>query len=268
VQARGIAITPDGARLYVTTFGSNSVKVIDTLSRAVVATVPVASLPIGLDITPDGAFVYVASYLANTVPVINTATNTVVANIAVGGSPQSVQVTPDGTRVFVANSGSGSLSVISTSTNNVVTTISGTPGANALAFTRDGKRAYVTAFFDVKIVDTSSNIVTGSIVFAPLADGHPGAIAITVVGAAAQLTDLTTVVSGLVDVRDGTKTALVAKLTTARDALAIGDVPTACGTTKAFINYVNAQSGEALTISQADELTAEATQIRTVMGCS
>jgi YVTN family beta-propeller protein len=39
----GIAVTPDGAHVYVSNQGSNTVSVIDTASDTVVATVPVAA---------------------------------------------------------------------------------------------------------------------------------------------------------------------------------------------------------------------------------
>src|SRR3989304_24158 len=53
----GVAITPDGARAYVTNSGggANSVSVIDTATNTVVATVGVGSSPFGVAITPDGA---------------------------------------------------------------------------------------------------------------------------------------------------------------------------------------------------------------------
>jgi YVTN family beta-propeller protein len=41
-----VAITPDGARAYVTNAGANSVSVIDTSTNAVTATVPVGANPV------------------------------------------------------------------------------------------------------------------------------------------------------------------------------------------------------------------------------
>jgi YVTN family beta-propeller protein len=46
LQARGMAITPDGARLYVSTL-SNTVKVIATATMTVAATLPVGANPLG-----------------------------------------------------------------------------------------------------------------------------------------------------------------------------------------------------------------------------
>jgi len=83
----GIAVTPDGTKVYVTNSGSNNVSIIDTATNNVTATVPVGLNPFGVGVTPDGTKVYVANYGDNTVSVINTATNTVIATVPVGNGP-------------------------------------------------------------------------------------------------------------------------------------------------------------------------------------
>jgi YVTN family beta-propeller protein len=79
----GVAVTPDGSKVYVT--NSNSVSVIATPTNTVTATIPVGGL--GVAVTPDGSKVYVANHGSNSVSVINTATNTVTATIPVGNVP-------------------------------------------------------------------------------------------------------------------------------------------------------------------------------------
>src|SRR5437763_1117246 len=129
IQPLSAAISPDKAFVYVTNsgwvFGSNSVSVIDTATRSVVATVPVGNFPIGVAFTPNGATAYVANDGSNDVWVINTATNTVTATIPVGNDPRGVAVTPMGSYVYVANRFSDTLSIIDTSTNTVVATVQG-----------------------------------------------------------------------------------------------------------------------------------------------
>jgi YVTN family beta-propeller protein len=71
----GIAVTPDGKRLYVTNTASNIVSVIDTMTASVVATVAVGMLPVAVTITPDGTLAYVANRNSNTVSVIDTTTS-------------------------------------------------------------------------------------------------------------------------------------------------------------------------------------------------
>ena len=78
----GVAVTPDGARVYVTN-QSGTVSVIQTSDNTVVATVtlPGGSQPVGVAVTPNGAKVYVANYNAGTVSVIQTSDNTVLATV-------------------------------------------------------------------------------------------------------------------------------------------------------------------------------------------
>ncbi len=64
----GVAVAPDGARVYVANSGSNTVSVISTTTNppSVVATVPVGAEPLGVAVTPDGAHVYTANVSDNT----------------------------------------------------------------------------------------------------------------------------------------------------------------------------------------------------------
>ena len=55
---------------YVANGGSNTVSVIDTATKTVVATVGVGSVPDGIAVTPDGTHVYVANSSSDTVSVI------------------------------------------------------------------------------------------------------------------------------------------------------------------------------------------------------
>ncbi len=71
-----VAVTPDGASLYVT---GSQISVIDAASNAIRGTIPVAGGAIAL--TPDGTFAYVTNS-SDTVAVIDTASNTVRTTIA------------------------------------------------------------------------------------------------------------------------------------------------------------------------------------------
>ncbi len=82
----GVAVTPDGRRVYVTNL-NNTVSVIATATNAVSATISVGNGPVGVAFTPDGSKAYVANQFDNTVSVIATVSNTVVATIDVGASP-------------------------------------------------------------------------------------------------------------------------------------------------------------------------------------
>jgi YVTN family beta-propeller protein len=58
-QPLGIALDPRGRFLYVASFGTSRIDVVDTRTAAVAAHVNVASLPRAIAISPDGRFAYV-----------------------------------------------------------------------------------------------------------------------------------------------------------------------------------------------------------------
>lgn len=74
---RGIAVTPDGRRLYVANNGTNTVSVLDAQGGNAVATVPVGRGPTGVAIGVGGDVAYVTNMGDATVSVIDVATNTV-----------------------------------------------------------------------------------------------------------------------------------------------------------------------------------------------
>jgi len=87
---QGVAVSPNGKKVYVTDWKDRIVSVIDTTTVTVIATVPVGSSPEGIAVNPDGKKVYVANRGSNTVSVIDTATNKVIATVPVGSSPEGI----------------------------------------------------------------------------------------------------------------------------------------------------------------------------------
>lgn len=179
------AVTPNGARVYVTNFSQNTVTVIDTLSNTVVDTITVGQAPWGIAITPDGQRAYVAN-TSGSISVIDTTTNTVTTTITDSDGPFGVAVTPDGTRVYVSN-GQGTVSVVETSINTILTNIPitdfpvpccGFPARNlvAIVITPNGSRGYVVSASTGKtyVIDTTFNSMIATI---PTNPGQPLSIA-------------------------------------------------------------------------------------------
>lgn len=117
----GVAVTPDGSKVYVTNLNDNAVSVIDTAMNKVITTISVGPNPLAVAVTPDGSKVYVTNNNADSVSVIDTATNTVIGSpIPVGFGPIGVAAAPDGSKVYVTSL-SGTVSVIDTVSNTVTT---------------------------------------------------------------------------------------------------------------------------------------------------
>ena len=181
VLLSGIAISPDGTRVYVSNVEGNQIWVIDTASNQVVATIPAAVLGfVGMSISPDGGRLYAASVgNPSVVDVIDTKTDTVATSIALPGSdvPTRIAVTPDGTHAYVTGE-TGHVWVIDTATNATVTTIPISDGQPLLdiAFTPDGTRAYIACGNNntIYVLDTGTSRILSQITSA-----YPGGVAIS-----------------------------------------------------------------------------------------
>jgi YVTN family beta-propeller protein len=107
---RGLAISPDGTRLYaaleLTLFVPNSpgepVVTIDTASNTILRSTTVGFGVEHLVVTPDGARVYVANASTKSLLVIDASNGSVVDEVNLHDQPDTLAITPDGTRIFVA----------------------------------------------------------------------------------------------------------------------------------------------------------------------
>jgi YVTN family beta-propeller protein len=107
----GMALHPDGSRLYVANANSDLISVINTQTDAVIKNInpkPMAELPFGsapnaLAISKDGKTLYAANGGNNLIAVIDLATDKVKGLIPTGWYPGAVILSKDGNKLFVAN---------------------------------------------------------------------------------------------------------------------------------------------------------------------
>ncbi len=107
----GMALSPDGARLYVANANSDTVSVVDTATGEVAATfqtrpmprLPFGSAPNALALSQDGSTLFVANGGNNVLAVMDASTGAMRGLIPTGWYPGSVAVTRDGGRLCVAN---------------------------------------------------------------------------------------------------------------------------------------------------------------------
>ncbi|WGJ15083.1 YncE family protein [Methylocapsa sp. D3K7] len=173
---QGVAVSPDGTRIYVpnmgATSGSGTLSVINAAVTppSVTATVRVGKGPTGVAVSPDGKRVYVANQSSDTVSVIDTTTTppSVAATVAFGTNtfPFQLVFSPDGTRVYVANAGGGVWVVDATANPpSLLTFITVGAGPSGIAITPDGAVVYVVNNGDssVSLISTISNTVVATI---------------------------------------------------------------------------------------------------------
>lgn len=134
----GLAVTPDGAKIYVSNYLGNSVSVIDASTNLVTTTVAVGLGPAGLAISPDNSRVYVVNKMSNIVSVINVALDTVVETVAVDSGPEGIAISPDGRRAYVTNSEELRSTVTELGTGKTLTIGKAGTGIGAITSTPSG----------------------------------------------------------------------------------------------------------------------------------
>ena len=149
----GIALSPDGKRLFVAENLSDTLAVVELESKRVVQRLQTDTYPYAVSVSANGD-VYVSAWGGNTVSVFATAEWDVLKErkkLAVGRHPSALVLNKSGSRLFVACASTNSIAVVDTKSARVVTKLLDPPPAgpnqgstpNALALSHDGSRLYV-----------------------------------------------------------------------------------------------------------------------------
>ncbi len=165
------ANSTDNNNMYVASYGTNSVSVINTTTNAVSVTIPVGAHPVALAEVPGNLKVYVANHgssaAAGSVSVIDTTSGVVSNTICLaGGSPCAFGPAPvwvtarsDGRQVFVLDA-AGTIYVIDTASDAIVdSSHSAGAGANFMFFDPNFSRLFITnpVASTLSIFDVSGN---------------------------------------------------------------------------------------------------------------
>lgn len=171
-RPRGLALSPDGATLYVAVSGlpkcpppttdeeceklprdsqANGVAVIDTALLRRSRMLKGVSDPERVDLSGDGRSLFVSDEDAAQISVLDTARGTLVATVAVGREPEGVRVSPDGRWVLVTSESDNSVAVIDASTHALLHTVGVGARPRDLAFTPDSRSAYVSGESDASV---------------------------------------------------------------------------------------------------------------------
>lgn len=136
----GIAIAPDGKRIYVTNEARMTLDVVDSRTLKVFKQIPLSGHPNNVAVTPNGAKVYVAIREEDNgaVDVIDAVSLTNINRVATDGSIHNVYVTPDGAQVFAGSIQTGVINVIDVERDSIAWTIKMDAGIRPMAFTKNG----------------------------------------------------------------------------------------------------------------------------------
>ncbi len=113
----GIAIAPDGSRLFTANMTSGSVSVLSANPLKLISNVTVGVSPGRIVVSPDGEKVFVTCKGSANVMVLSAKTGEQIKSIPVGKEPLDLVMTSDEAKVYVTNSGDGTISVIDAKKN-------------------------------------------------------------------------------------------------------------------------------------------------------
>jgi len=134
----GAAVSPDGARIYVSDEALRTLDVVDARGFRVLRRIPLSGRPNNVDISKDGAFVYVGiRQPPGAVDVIDTAKLANIKSIPVQGEIHNVYVTPDGRHVVAGSIAASTISVIDRATHTLSWTLTLSAGIRPMVFTQN-----------------------------------------------------------------------------------------------------------------------------------
>jgi PQQ-dependent catabolism-associated beta-propeller protein len=154
-RPRGLAISPDGKRLYVAVSwwrdgkrprtGVERIAALDTGTLKTVRDYRGGTDPECVAVAPDGRRLYLSNEDAGTASIVDVNNGSTRATLVVGTEPEGVTASPDGKWVYVTAETSNVVTVIDAKTEQVAANILVDARPRVTIFTRDGSRAWVSA---------------------------------------------------------------------------------------------------------------------------
>ena len=163
VSSSAVAVSPDGRLVVAVNPDSDSITLVDVITLAVLAEIPVGDNPRTLSFTPDSKTVVVANHGSATLSKVNLNQTVEVTQYPVGSMPYGVVT--DGVHAFVTEFGLGTVSIIDLMTGELLTRIPVDAFPTGLALSQDGQRLLVTHFFTgrLTVINQQAAAVLGTI---------------------------------------------------------------------------------------------------------
>jgi YVTN family beta-propeller protein len=141
-KVHGLAISPDGSKIYVASDRTGNFQVVDARRGAVVSQIHLGTDPNQLALTHDGRFAFVPLRGEDAIAVVQIDPLALVKKIPCAKGPHDAYTSADGTRVYVGAQYGDAIVVIDVASQSLLYTLPTADGVRPLALTRDGRTIY------------------------------------------------------------------------------------------------------------------------------
>jgi YVTN family beta-propeller protein len=145
---KGVSLSPDATRAYVTNFGmsnGHNIEVVDAKTLAHIDTIDLPGNVVESVLSPDGTTIFASNFIRNSVQFVDVKTKRVTKEIPTGTHPKILVLSPDGKQLFAANWSGDSVTQIDVASAKVVRTLPAGKNPRGMVMTKSGT-LYVANF--------------------------------------------------------------------------------------------------------------------------
>ena len=166
-RPRGLALTKDGAELFICAGDDDAIQVLDTKTQQVTGPLPSGPDPELMALSPDGKTVYVSNENDNLVTMIDVATKRQTGDVPVGVEPEGMAVSPDGKTLVNTSETTNMAHLIDTRSKEIVANILVDARPRFAEFKPDGSELWVSSEVGgtVAVIDPEKHVVKQKISF-------------------------------------------------------------------------------------------------------
>ena len=168
----GVAVSPDGKRLFVSDWFNDCLLVIQLKSQQS-RCIKVGKAPAGISISEKNNEIYVVSRDSNSVFVVSLSEEKVTGKILVGDHPFGLKLSPVKNHLYVTNVQSNDVSIVDLTKRQEIKRIKVGKKPYCITFSMDGKKSFVTNQYSdsISIINTESLLLQKTVSSASFPEG-------------------------------------------------------------------------------------------------
>ena len=145
---KGVSLSPDTKRAYVTNFGQSNghnIEIVDAQSLAHLDTIDLPGNVVESVLSADGTTIFASNFIRNSVQFVDVKTKRVSKEIPTGTHPKILVLSPDAKSLFAANWSGDSVTQIDIASAKVIRTVPAGKNPRGMVMTKSGT-LYVANF--------------------------------------------------------------------------------------------------------------------------